>query len=208
MITNASLRSRDTWLWPALLILLIALLGLGGETVRDALRFDRAAIHAGEWWRLLTANFVHLGGWHLFLNALGVVVLVLLCPEPLPGLVWARRLVLVGIGMSLGLYFFVPSTRWYVGCSGLIHGLFVLGLGRQLMQQRDLIAAGCLAYLLGKIGWEMATGVPVSDEAAIGGAVLVESHLYGSLSALLYGLIFGAFTGTETFWRKKKPEEK
>jgi len=43
--------------------------------------------------------------------------------------------------------------------------------------------------------------VPVSDEQAIGGKVLVESHLYGSLSAVLYGLIFGAFTRAETFRR-------
>jgi rhomboid family GlyGly-CTERM serine protease len=204
MITNELFRSRDTWLWPAVLIALIALLGLGGDTARQWLDYDRAAIHDGQLWRLLTDNLVHLGWWHLFLNALGIVVLVLLCPEPLAGAVWLRRVMLIGIGMSLGLYFFVPGTRWYVGASGLIHGLFVLGLGRQLMQQRDLIAAGCLAYLLGKIGWEMATGVPVSDEQAIGGQVLVESHLYGSLSALLYGLIFGAFTGTEQFRRRRE----
>lgn len=199
--------SADVWLWPSLLILFIALLGLGGAPARDALNYDRIAIQAGQWWRLLTDNFVHLGWWHLFLNALGVVVLVLLCPERLSGLVWLRRLVLIGIGMSLGLYFFVPDTRWYVGCSGLIHGLFVLGLGRQIMHQRDLIAIGCLAYLIGKIAWEMTTGVPVSDETALGGSVLVESHLYGSLSALLYGLIFGAFTSVEQFRRARKTTE-
>lgn len=210
MITNDILGSRDTWLWPLVFVAIIAALGLGDGVVRLALDYDRDAIAAGQWYRLLTANLVHLGWWHLFLNALGIVVLVLLCPEPLSGAVWLRRVVLIGTGMSLGLYFFVPATHWYVGASGMIHGFFVLGLGRQLMQRRDLIAAGCLAYLLGKIGWELATGVPVSDEQAIGGQVLVESHLYGSLTALLYGLIFGAFTGTEQFrrGRKPKPEEK
>lgn len=210
MITNSLLRSRDVWLPPAALILLITLLGLGGDAARQALDFDRVAIGNGQWWRLLSANFVHLGWWHLFLNALGVVVLVLLCPERLSWAVWLRRLVLIGLGMSLGLYFFVPHTRWYVGCSGLIHGLFVLGLGRQLVaaRGRDLIAAGCLAYLVGKIAWEMLTGVPVSDEQAIGGSVLVESHLYGVLSAVLYGFIFGAFTGVEQWApRRHKTEE-
>jgi rhomboid family GlyGly-CTERM serine protease len=198
---SAAYQARDIWLPPAALILLIALLGLGGDAVRDALNYDRVAIHGGEVWRLLTANFVHLGWWHLFLNVLGIVVLVLLCPESLEWAVWARRILVVGTGMSLGLYLFVPGTRWYVGASGLIHGLFVLGLGRQVLKQRDLIAAGCLAYLIGKIAWELSTGVPISDEKAIGGAVLVESHLYGSLSALGYGLIFGAFTGVERFRR-------
>ncbi|MNC91697.1 hypothetical protein D3C83_80050 [compost metagenome] len=50
----------------------------------------------------------------------------------------------------------------------------------------------------------MVAGVPVSDEAAIGGKVLVESHLYGSLSALIYGLIFDAFRRPETFSRQER----
>lgn len=204
---SAAYRSREVWLPPAVLMALVALLGLGGDAARAALTFDRGAIDAGQWWRLLTDNFVHLGWWHLFLNELGLVVLVLLCPDALAWSVWLRRVVLIGIGMSLGLYFFVPSVRWYVGMSGLIHGLFALGLGRQVLKDRDLIAAGCLAYLVGKIGWELATGVPVSDETAIGGRVLVESHLYGTLAAIAYGLIFGAFTGVETFRRKKKGTE-
>lgn len=202
---SASHGSRDVWLPPLALIALVLLLGLGGETVRSALRYDSVAIGNGQWWRLLSANFVHLGWWHLFLNELGLLVLVLLCPERLSWAVWARRALLLGLGMCLGLYFFVPEIRWYVGMSGLLHGLFVLGLGRQVMQ-KDLIAAGCLAYLIGKIGWEMFAGVPVSDEVAIGGTVLVESHLYGALSALVYGLVFGAFTCVETFRRRGEPQ--
>ena len=206
MITNADYRSRGIWLPPLAVMVLILLLGLGGEAVRVALRYDAAAIAAGEWWRLWTGNLVHLGWWHLFLNEVGLLVLVLLCPEVLPWSVWARRLLLLGLGMSLGLYWFVPSARWYVGMSGVIHGLFLLGLGRQVVKDHDLIAAGCIAYLVGKIGWELYSGAPVSDEEAIGGKVLVESHLYGTLSALLYGLIFGAFTRVETF-RRPRPQE-
>jgi rhomboid family GlyGly-CTERM serine protease len=202
MITNADYRSRAVWLAPAVAMGLILLLGLGGDAARVLLRYDAAAIRAGEAWRLLTANFVHLGWWHLALNEMGLLVLVLLCPERLSGLVWLRRITLIGIAMTACLYFFVPQHRTYVGMSGVIHGLFVLGLGRQLVRDRDLIAAGCLAYLLGKIAWEMVVGAPVSDEAAIGGKVLVESHLYGSLGALAYGLIFGCFTRDETFRRR------
>jgi rhomboid family GlyGly-CTERM serine protease len=195
MITNADYRSRAVWLPPLVLMALLLLLALGGDAVRAALRYDAEAITAGQWWRLLTGNLVHLGWWHLFLNEVGLLVLVLLCPERLAWSVWVRRVVLIGLGMSAGLYFFVPSTGWYVGMSGVIHGLFLLGLGRQIVERRDLIAAGCLAYLVGKI----------SDETAIGGKVLVESHLYGSLSALIYGFMFGAFRRVETFRRPRSP---
>ena len=207
MITNAVYRSRAVWLPPVALMALLLLIALGGEPVRVALRYDAAAIAAGEWWRLLSGNFVHLGWWHLALNEMGLLVLVLLCPEPLPWSVWVRRLLLLGVGMSLGLYWFVPGTHWYVGMSGVIHGLFLLGLVRPVLHDRDLIAAGCIAYLVGKIAWELYSGVPVSDEQAIGGKVLVESHLYGTLSAIVYGLIFGAFTRAETFRRPKPKQE-
>ena len=204
---SAAYSSRAVWLPPLALVALVLLLGVGGETVRQALRYDNAAIAGGQWWRLLTGNFVHLGWWHLFLNELGILVLILLCPEPLSWAVWVRRLLILSLGMSLGLFFFVTEVRWYVGMSGVIHGLFVLGLGRQVYVQKDLIAAGCLAYLVGKIAWELFAGVPVSDEAAIGGSVLVESHLYGTLSAVIYGLVFGVFTRAETFRRKKEFSE-
>ena len=59
---------------------------------------------------------------------------------------------------------------------------------------------------MGKVIWEMSYGAPVSDEEALGGNVLVESHLYGSLSAVLYGLVFRAFGGGERF-RRRRPKE-
>ncbi|SFF32481.1 rhomboid family GlyGly-CTERM serine protease [Fontimonas thermophila] len=177
-------------------MLLLVLVELGGDVCRAALAYDRAAIAAGEWWRLLTGNFAHLGWYHLFLNELGLLVLVLLCPEPLPAWVWVRRVLLLSLGMTGGLFVFVPDVHGYVGMSGVIHGLFVLGLMPQVLR-RDLIALGCLLYLIGKILWELYAGAPVSDEAAIGGRVVVESHLFGTLSAFVYAAIFGSFRGNE-----------
>jgi rhomboid family GlyGly-CTERM serine protease len=203
MMITAAYRDREVWLPPLAVMALVLLLGLGGEVVREALSYNRMAIGHGEVWRLVTGNLVHLGWWHLFLNELGLLVLVLLCPERLSPAVWVRRILFLGIGMSLALYFFVTDVLWYVGMSGVIHGLFVLGLGRQALR-KDLIAIACLAYLVGKIAWELVMGAPVSDEELIGGAVLVESHLYGVLSAVVYGLLFGAFTRIETFRRRGK----
>jgi rhomboid family GlyGly-CTERM serine protease len=205
MITKGLHSSLQVWAVPLVLMALLFALELGGDPVREWLRFDRAAIAAGQWWRMLTGNFVHLGWWHWFLNELGVLVYVLLCPERISVAVWIRRLVLLGLGMSAGLYFAAPNLQTYVGLSGVMHGLFVLGLGRQVLK-KDLIAAGCLAYLLGKLGWELFAGAPVSDEAAIGGRVALESHLWGAIAAVAYGLVFRSFIRLEQFSiRGKKP---
>lgn len=196
--TNLLQSSLKRWGPPLVLVLLIGALALGGDAWRDALRYDRSAITTGEWWLLLTGNYVHLGAYHALLNALGVLVYVLLCPEIVPWTVWLRRLLFLSFGMTLGLYIFVPTAAAYVGLSGVIHGLFVLGLMPQVLK-KDLIALGCLTYLIGKIGWELFAGAPVSDEAALGGSVLVESHLFGTLSAFVYGFVFRSYTRAETF---------
>jgi len=161
---------------------------LGGEGLQHALRFDRAAIAQGEWWRMLSDNFVHLGAWHLFLNLLSLVLLVMLCPEVLSPLEWCRRVILIGVGMSLGLYWFVPHLPTYVGLSGLIYGLFALGLGRQALR-RDKIAIAACVFLAARIGWELIVGAPASEQRLVGGSIVGESHLYGVISALIYGAV-------------------
>lgn len=196
IIAEAPYGSVKTWIAPLTLMALLLLTELLGESGRYWLRYDRGLIEAGEWWRLITGSFVHLGWWHLFLNEMGLAVLVVLCPQPLSFAVWTRRLLILSLGMSLGLYVFVPELASYVGMSGVIHGLFVLGLVPQVLK-KDLIAVGCLLYLLGKLGWELFSGAPVSDETALGGRVVLESHLFGTLTAFVYGLIFHVYTRTE-----------
>lgn len=173
---------------PAALAAVIVLTQAAGPAVHGALAYDRAAIVSGEVWRLLTGNFVHLSWYHAFLNVLGLVAYVLLCPGRVTPLEWMARLATLSFGVSLGLFAFAPRVDTYVGLSGALHGLFVLGLW-PLAARRDLIAIGCLVFLVGKIAWELAMGAPVSDAASIGGRVVTESHLFGTLAALVYGLV-------------------
>lgn len=192
MISEPSPSSPAVWLPPALLSATCGLLLLGGSTFTDLLRYDRAAVAAGQWWRLLSGSLVHLGWWHWLFNVLSLVLLVLLCPERLTPLEWLRRLVVLGLGMSLGLYFLSPEIQNYVGLSGPVYGLFVLGLGRQALR-RDEIAIACLVFLAARIGWELVMGASASETKLIGGQVVAVSHLYGVCSALLYALAAAAW---------------
>ena len=66
---------RGRWIWLlAILLLLVLVLGLG-DSANQLLRYDRSAIAAGGWWRLLTAHIVHLDVHHLVLNELGIVLM-------------------------------------------------------------------------------------------------------------------------------------
>ena len=188
MIAEPSPSSPRVWGPPAALSLLCLLLTMAGPHLSQILRYDRAAVAAGEWWRLFSGNFVHLGYWHLLLNVLSLALLMLLCPERLSVAEWLRRLLVIGTGMSVCLYYFAPEVRTYVGLSGLVYGLFALGLGRQALR-RDEIAVACLVFLAARVTWELVIGAPASETELIGGGVVAKSHLYGICSALVYALL-------------------
>lgn len=187
MIAETPPSPPRAWGPPAVLSLLCLLLTLAGPHLSQILRYDRAAVAAGQWWRLFTGNLVHLGYWHLLFNVLSLALLVLLCPERLSPLEWLRRVVLIGSGMNLCLYWLAPEVQTYVGLSGLVYGLFALGLGRQALH-RDEIAIACLVFLAARITWELVKGAPASETELIGGSVVAVSHLYGICCALLYAL--------------------
>lgn len=193
MITARLLRSSlHRYAVPLLLTLLILAALALGETARTWLAYDRAALQHGELWRLLTHPLVHLGSYHALLNLLGLAALLMLCPRILRAGEWLRRLCVLALCVSLGLYLAVPQVDRFVGLSGVLHGLFLLGLV-PMMRERDLLASAALLYLLGKLAWEFAAGAPLSDAQAIGGRVVTESHLLGTLAGLAYGLAFGSF---------------
>ena len=192
MIPEASPATPAVWLPPLLIVAASAVLEMAGAPVTELLRYDRVAVDAGQWWRLLSGNFVHLGWWHWFLNALSFVLLIFLCPEQRPARSWLLSVAVIGTGMCLCLHLFSPRLSTYVGLSGLVYGLFALGFGRQIAAG-DRFAIACLAFVAARIVWELMIGAPASEEGLIGGSVVAESHLYGVLSAVVYGVAAGAF---------------
>lgn len=198
MITAASLPSAARGLAiPLLLAASILILDRMGDAAREALEFDRVLIEAGQWWRLLSAHLVHLGSYHAALNLLGLVALLVLCPQRVTAREWVRRVMLLSLFTSLGLYGLAPEVDRYVGFSGVLHGLFLLGL-LPMARRCDGIAIAGLLYLIGKLAWEAMAGAPLSDEQAIGGPVVTQAHLFGTLAGIAYGACFGTFGKGET----------
>lgn len=172
---------------PGALALASVALALGGEPVRLLARYDRSAVAEGELWRLLTGHLVHLGWGHLSMNLIALAALTLLFVRALGPGQWLSLAASAALAIDVGLYLNEPSVAWYVGLSGLLHGLWAGGALQELPDPRSRpIGLVLLLSLLAKLGWEWLEGpVPFTAESA-GGPVIVAAHLYGALGGLVW----------------------
>ncbi len=190
-------RRQLTAAWPVCAVAaLCTLLQLFSTALEPALIYRRAEVSDGQWWRLVTGNFVHLGPGHLVLNLAGLALLWLLVADVLPGIEFLATLLLGCLGVGVGLFVFSPAVAWYVGLSGALHTLWAAGAVRML-RRREPVAVPLLALLVGKLAWEHWVGALPSSEALAGGPVVTQAHLFGAVAGIVVGLGLVART-----WRR------
>ncbi len=159
-----------------------ALLGqLGGTGVINLVRYDRMAILAGQWWRVLSGHLVHVGWMHLLMNLAGLLLVWLLFGARLTQRRWLLVLVVSAAGVSAGLLLFQPELKWYVGLSGVLHGLFAAGVVVALTAG-DRAALLLAVALVVKLAWEGIAGPMPGTSEWVGARVVTEAHLYGALA--------------------------
>lgn len=178
------------WIAAAALAALAIALESGGAGFRSVLAWDRAAIGAGELWRLVSGHLVHLGWSHLVLNLTGLALILWVVGGAYACWRWLLIAVISLVAIDLGFWWLDPSLDRYVGLSGLLHGLLAAGLLRGAIG-RDPEALVLAALVLAKLAWEQFAGpLPGSAETA-GGNVIVNAHLYGAVGGLLGALLVG-----------------
>ncbi|MEM9690748.1 MAG: rhombosortase [Pseudomonadota bacterium] len=154
-----------------------------GDTGREWLRYERTGVSAGEWWRLVSGHFTHLGPAHLGLNLAGLVLVALLAGRTLTSAEWLASLAVGMLSVNAGLFLLDPELRWYVGLSGILHGLLVAGLLIGLARRRAESAV-LLLVIAGKLVWEQFAGALPGSTLSAGGPVIVNAHLYGAIGGV------------------------
>jgi len=177
-------------LWPALVTLLLSCAALQIAGLDLWLRYARGGISAGEWWRLVTGHLVHLGAAHLAMNAIGAVLVAWLVGAHLRPLAWAVTALACALGIGMGLFWGRPDLEWYVGLSGVLHGLLVAGGLAALADQRERgFAVMLLMAVSAKLAWEQVSGAVSAPAALAGGAVVFDAHLFGAVTGAIAGVI-------------------
>ncbi len=178
---------KDSWLIPVLIIVISVLAALLDDLGREALRYDRVWLGQGELWRLLTGHAAHLSWSHLVLNAAGLLLVWFLVGSSYTTTSWLLIITASIAAMDIGFWFLNPQLHWYVGMSGLLHGLLAAGIVARLHPANGETIL-LLVLLVAKIGWEQVAGPVPGSEATSGGPVVVDAHLYGAV-----GGVIGAF---------------
>jgi rhomboid family GlyGly-CTERM serine protease len=184
-------RSRLGWLFPATLAFVALLAETGGEPLRLVLRYDRAGLADGELWRLISGHLVHLGWSHLWLNLAGLLLVWILVGGVFSILQWCLIAIAAIAAMDAGFWFLKPELGWYVGMSGLLHGLFVAGIAGALINLPGMRreAAFLLLLVAGKLAYEAWSGSLPGSASVAGGNVVTEAHLYGAVGGLAAGVL-------------------
>jgi rhomboid family GlyGly-CTERM serine protease len=151
-----------------------------------------------DMWRIWTAHWVHVGWMHYLLNMLAFMCLPFIFPQFKSQHI-AFLLCLLPLCISLTFYIFFPQIMAYAGLSGVLHGLYVVAAIIHLPDPQERRFSAVVLFLIAaKLMWENTFG-QVGTAELIGSPVLVEAHLIGAMSGLLYAvfylLIFKPFKG-------------
>ncbi len=151
-------------------------------------RFNRDLVEQGYVWLLFSGHFVHLNWSHWLLNMAGLLIVAFFFSGHASLKQWLLVILVSACVISAGIWWWQTDIRYYVGLSGVLHGLFLYGA---LCEIRFYPASGyvLVTVLIGKLLWEFFNGALPGSEEMAGGRVLTEAHLLGAIGGISVWLV-------------------
>ena len=157
------------------------------------LRYQRDWFESREWWRLLTAHWVHVNWVHCLLNAAGLVLCLWIASPQWSISRWFVFQLLLSLGISLLFSFLNSELEWYVGYSGVLYGIFMLA-AFDLYHRDKVVSVMLILSIVIKITIEQSSELDFTTSDIIGSPVIVDAHLYGMLLAVSIALVNRLYT--------------
>ncbi|MBD3652417.1 MAG: rhombosortase [Kangiella sp.] len=151
--------------------------------------YDRPLVENGQWWRFITANLVHLGGWHTIMNLASLWLISFIFQPLLKMSHWIGWVLLLYFVNILAMHLWTPHIIHYVGMSGALYGLIAACATAEL--RLGVKISGVLLIIVGiKIFLPQIVGVESEYDEFLGGAVVEESHIIGFIQGIILGLLW------------------
>jgi rhomboid protease GluP len=151
------------------------LLGLAGAgRLLEAGAMVPVLVARGEWWRLVTAMFLHVGMLHLALNSFGLYIFGSVVEQALGTARMVTLYLVTGFCATAVSFAFGPPAVAAVGASGAVFGMLGVWLAYNLRRRSLAMARANVQWALMLIGINLVFGlsVPGIDNLAhVGGLV-------------------------------------
>jgi len=161
------------------------------------LEYNVPAIQLGEHYRLLSGHLLHTNLIHLLFNVLGFILLWALHGDDYRPLECSLLFIGLCLCVSLMMYFLSSELTSYVGLSGVLHGIFAWGIVQDI-RKKMLSGYLLLIGLVLKVGNEQLYGAGTLMPDLIGASVAIQSHLYGAIMGVLFGILSWIFRTKHT----------
>lgn len=177
----------------SLLVCAVAFLAITAYILNDAVTdffiYNRQLISQGEIWRTFTGHFFHTNGVHLLLNLAALILLWALHGQFYTLKNYSMLFIVSALICSVGLFFFSPDIKQYVGLSGILHGIFVFGAVMDI-RQHDKTGYLLFAGVWLKIAHEQFYGASEEVSSLINASVAIDAHLWGAVGGLVFTTIY------------------
>jgi rhomboid family GlyGly-CTERM serine protease len=185
-----SKESKPGWIF--VLVMLITMFIMQLFDLAD-LRYQYDWLAKNEYWRLLTAHWVHVNWRHLMLNAVGLLLCMSLTSPRWPIRRWLVYQLILASGISILFSLRNSQLEWYAGYSGVLFGVYLLA-AVDLYSREKIIALLIGAAISIKVILEQTGDMKINSSEFIGTPVIIDAHLYGLLLGLTIALVQRAYT--------------
>lgn len=146
------------------------------------------SVATGEYWRLLTSEFLHGGLIHLAMNMVALYLFGPVAERVLGTGRFVATYLTLAVGASTFVYLFTDPSRGTVGASGAIFGLFGLVFVLMLKAGQDVRSLVVLLLINGFISLQ--------------NGISWQAHLGGFLAGVVLGAVFAyAPRASRTLWQ-------
>ena len=162
---------------------------------------------SGMSYRWITGHLTHLGWSHTCLNLSGLLCIWLVYGRHISNNMWLVFLVICALGISWGLHTLSSDVGYYVGLSGVLHGMLALAITSALLKflfgdplsSRDGFCweeVFLLFGLWGKIVYEQTLGAVPMTAALAGDTVVIDAHLFGAFVGTVFAFLMQLMSGS------------
>lgn len=158
----------------------------------------------GAYWRLITAHLIHFDWQHYIMNMVGMGLCMFAFQSHIKPWHWLASFFFIAVFSSLCLLNSYEIGQRYMGFSDILHGWILFGATSIVRSEFKLSLAVFVLFWIKIIEENSGFAFFTSGTMALEN-IATESHLYGAIGGMIYGLAWFIITAAVSNNSSKDP---